>query len=80
MMTLGVMTDEKLARRYAEKQLVLKVETTPRLYGWLHFQGHLSDADHGEVVAEHEKYENRPLTKFFQSAYESALHQRLYEK
>lgn len=79
-MTFGVMTDEKLARRYVEKQLTLKVETTPRLYGWLHFQGYLSDADHGEVIAEHEKYENRPLSKFLQSAYESALHQRLYEK
>ncbi len=79
-MTFGVMTDEKRARRYAEKQLSLKVETTPRLYGWLHFQGYLSDADHSEVIAEHERYENRPLSEYFQSAYRSALQQRLYEK
>jgi len=78
MMTIGVMTDEKKARRYAETQLNLKVETTPRLYGWLHYHGHLSDADHNEVIAEHEIYEDRPLSKFFQVAYEAALHQRLY--
>ena len=75
--TLGVMTDERQARLYAEQFLYLIVETTPKLYAWLHYNRHLSDGDHGEVVAEHEKYERRPLTKFLNEAYEAALQHRL---
>lgn len=75
--TLSFMTDERKARHYAENNLQLKVETTPRLYGWLHFRGYLSDSDHAEVLAEHEIYERRPLTKFFDEAYRTALQHRL---
>jgi hypothetical protein len=78
-MTFGVMTDEKQARRFAEKHLNLIVETTPRLYGWLHFHRHLLDADHSVVISEHEQFEERPLTKFFQTMYEAALHHKLYK-
>ena len=69
--SLGFMTDEKKARSYGEK-VGLRVETTPKLYAWLHFHRHLCDGDHQVVVDEHEHYERRPLTKFFQEAYESA--------
>lgn len=75
--TVAVMTDERLARRYAEEKLSLRVETTPRLYGWLHYHRHLSDGDHLEILAEHEQHERRPLTKFFNEAYEVALQYRL---
>lgn len=77
--TMAVMTDERQARHFAREGLRLNVETTPRLYGWLHFHKHLLDGDHAEIVAEHEKYERRPLTKFFNEAYESALQYRLME-
>lgn len=75
--TMAVMTDERQARRFAEEKLGLRVETTPRLYGWLHFNRHLSDGDHPDVLAEHDKYERRPLTEYFKKAYESALQYRL---
>jgi len=75
--TIGVMTDERQARLYAEQALRLIVETTPKLYAWLHYNRHLSDGDHGEIIAEHEKYERRPLTKFLNEAYEAALQHRL---
>lgn len=77
--TMAVMTDERQARHFAREKLGLRVETTPRLYGWLHFHMHLMDGDHSEIVAEHEKYERRPLTKFLNEAYESALQYRLIE-
>ncbi len=77
--TLAVMTDERQARYFAEQKLGLRCETTPRLYGWLHFHRHLSDADHSEVIADHEKHERRPLTQFFNEAYESAMQYRLME-
>ena len=75
--TIAVMTDEKLARRFAETSLQLRVETTPKLYGWLHYNLKLSDSDHGEIISEHESYERRPLTIFFNEAYEVALQYRI---
>jgi predicted nucleic acid-binding protein len=75
--TLTFMTDEKKARRFAEDQLHLQVSTTPRLYGWLHFHRYLSDSDHQTILAEHKRLERRPLTKFFEDAYETALQYRL---
>lgn len=80
MKTIAVMTDERLARRYAEQSLSLMVETTPKLYAWLHYNLHLSDGDHHDVISEHEKYERRPLTHFFNEAYETALQYRLMEQ
>jgi hypothetical protein len=78
--TFGVMTDEKKARSYTEKHLKLIVETTPRLYGWLHYHRFLTDSDHHEVIAEHERHEERPLTKFLQLTYEAALQHQLYDE
>lgn len=75
--TIAVMTDEKLARRFAEETLNLRVETTPKLYGWLHYHWKLSDADHSEIISEHEKFERRPLTVFLNAAYETALQYRV---
>ncbi|RUL78955.1 hypothetical protein [Dyella choica] len=75
--SIAFMTDERLARREAEGKLGLSVETTPRLYGYLHYHKHLNDGDHNAVIAEHEKFERRPLTKFFQDTYEEAMRCRL---
>lgn len=74
--SLAFMTDEKQARYHAEVRLNLAVETTPRLYGFLHFHRHLSDSDHAEIIAEHERFEQRPLTSFFNEAYEHAMRSR----
>lgn len=78
--TIAVMTDERQARYFAENKLALRVETTPRLYGWLHYQRHLVDGDHSEILEEHAQLERRPLTEFFETAYSSALQYRLIEQ
>lgn len=75
--TIAIMTDEKLARRFAELTLNLRVETTPKLYGWLHYQRKLNDSDHSDIIQEHEKFERRPLTAFLNIAYETALQYRV---
>ncbi len=75
--TIAFMTDERQARLFADGKLGLKVETTPRLYGWLHYNRHLLDSDHAEIVAEHEKHERRPLSTYFVEAYNTALQYRL---
>lgn len=74
---IAVMTDEKLARRYAQSSLGLSVETTPRLYGYLHYHQHLGGADHDEVIKEHERFEKRPLTQFFNQTFDEAMRCRL---
>lgn len=78
--TLAFMTDEKKARKFAQDGLKLGVETTSRLYGFLHFYMHLSDADHKSVVAEHERFEKRPLTEFLNEAYGEGIRCRLAER
>lgn len=77
MQSIAFMTDEKQARRFAENKLKLKVGTTPRLYGFLLYHQHLGAADHQDVIAEHERFEKRPLTEFLQEAYEEAMRARL---
>lgn len=75
--SIAVMTDEKLARKYARDGLGLQVETTPRLYGYLHYYLHLGGADHDEVIKEHERFERRPLTHFFNQTFDEAMRCRL---
>lgn len=69
---IAVMTDDRQARHSAESHVQLVVETTPKLYAWLQYEGHLTEGDHSDVVKEHEIYERRPLTKFFEEALISA--------
>lgn len=78
--SIGFMTDEKKARNFASQKLGLVVETTPKLYAWLHYYQHLGDGDHDDVIREHEIYESRPLTPFFQEAYEEAMRCRVMQR
>ena len=80
MRSIAFMTDEKSARKFASEELRLHVETTPKLYAWLHYSGHLSDRDHEEIIREHEIYEHRPLTGFFQKAFDEAMRCRLMQR
>lgn len=75
--SIAFMTDEKLARKYAKDNLLLTVETTPRLYGFLHFRKLLIDSDHPDVLSEHERFESRPLSTYLTEAYHEALRVRL---
>jgi predicted nucleic acid-binding protein len=71
---ISFMTDEKDARKFAENEFNLNVQTTPKLYAWLHFYRHLIDSDHRSIIDEHENFEKRiPLTKFFEEAYQEAM-------
>lgn len=74
--SLAFMTDEKKARYHARDRVMIAVETTPRLYGFLHFYRHLGDSDHAEVIAEHQRFEKRPLTTFLDDAYRHAMYCR----
>jgi hypothetical protein len=78
--SIAFMTDEKKARNFALQKLGLNVETTPKLYAWLHYCRHLSDGDHEDVIREHERYEKRPLTTFFTDAFNEAMRCRLMER
>jgi predicted nucleic acid-binding protein len=76
--SIALMTDESKARKFAAEKLGLAVETTPKLYAWLHFYRHLNDGDHDDVIREHELYEKKiPLTSFFKEAYKEAMRCRL---
>lgn len=75
--SIAFMTDEKDARKFASNKLALIVETTPKLYGWLHYRMYLSDGDHEGVISEHERYERRPLTAFFSEAFQTAMQYRI---
>ncbi|WP_431689458.1 hypothetical protein [Hahella sp. NBU794] len=74
--SIAFITEEQLAKKYA-KRLNIRVESTPRLYGYLHFHRYLTDADHPDVISEHEKFERRPLTNFLEKTYYEALRCRL---
>jgi hypothetical protein len=78
--SIAFMTDERQARVFAEQKLKLHVGTTPRLYGYLHYHQHLGTADHPEIIAEHERFEKRPLTKFLEDAFNEAMRARLMER
>ena len=76
---IAFMTDDKRAHNFASEKLDLHVETTPKLYAWLHYNCRLSDGDHVEIIREHEFYECRPLTVFFQEAFDEAMRCRLMQ-
>lgn len=78
--SIAVMTDERLARKFAHEKLDLQVETTPRLYGYLHYHFHLSEGDHSHIIKEHERFEKRPLTEFFNRTFAEAMRCRLMTK
>ena len=78
--SIAFMTDEKQARHVASPKFSLNVETTPKLYAWLHYRQHLGGGDHDDVICEHEMYEPRPLTRFLQEAFEEAMRCRLLAK
>lgn len=78
--SIAFMTDERQARHVASRVFGLEVETTPKLYAWLHYHQHLAGVDHEDVIREHESYESRPLTRFLCEAYEEAMRCRLMSK
>ena len=60
--SIAFMTDEKKARKFAENKLALTVETTAKLYAWLHYKQFLSDGDHRTSEGEFPKGSGDPAT------------------
>ena len=52
------------------------VQTTPHLFGWLFFEGKLMDADKRTVIDQHKEV-GRPLERYFEEMYGTALRYRL---
>lgn len=67
-------TDDRGARKLAAEVMEPPscVQTTPHLVGWLFFMNFLGDSDLKPVINEHKKYD-RPLAKYFDETYNTAL-------
>jgi hypothetical protein len=71
------LTDDQGARKLAELSLDHgMVQTTPHLFGWLFFSGKLMDVDKRTVIDQHNEV-GRPLEKYFEEIYGTALSYRL---
>lgn len=78
----GVLTDDQGARKAAPKVGAEPAQTTPQLFGWLLYEGALSDGDVSTVIAEHEDKvpANRGrLTCFLRAAHIEACRCRLLQ-
>jgi hypothetical protein len=73
----ALMTDDQKARALALEVMDNRfVQTTPHLFGWLFFHGHLSDNDKEKIIAEHKSL-RRPLAEYLEQTYQMALEYRL---
>ncbi|TXT40583.1 MAG: hypothetical protein FD135_1111 [Comamonadaceae bacterium] len=72
----AVITDDVKARKLAEDSGHTLAQTTPHLFAWLMFKGHLGDSDRQTVITQHQAME-RPLEPHFNNAYKMALQCRL---
>ncbi len=73
----GFLTDDQGARKLAEEFMPKeKVQTTPQLFGWLYYEGLLSDSDRAQIINEHINLK-RPLEKYFNQMYQQAFQLRL---
>lgn len=68
----AVITDDQKARKLAAEVGHAMTQTTPHLFGWLYFRGHLGDSDLALVVAQHEAMD-QDLTRHFHDSYALAL-------
>lgn len=71
------LTDDQKARKLATSVMESSmVQTTPHLIGWLFFSSHLTDGDKATILREHTDF-SRPLSEYFEAAYQEALRCRL---
>lgn len=71
------LTDDQGARTLAEGILEKNmVQTTPQLFGWLFYSGHLSDSDKDKIITDHKEF-NRPLSRYFDEMYLKAMELKL---
>ncbi|WP_079914659.1 hypothetical protein [Paenibacillus sp. 32352] len=73
------LTDDQGARKLAAMFMENdKVQTTPQLFGWLFYEGHLIDSDKDIIIKEHTEL-NRPLSKYLNKMYEQSMQMKLYK-
>ncbi|HRB81193.1 MAG TPA: hypothetical protein PK614_02930 [Nitrospira sp.] len=70
------LTDDQGARKLARGVVTQGVQTTPHLFGWLFFSGHLADGDRTALIREHEAMGGR-LSRYFEEMYLESLRCRL---
>ncbi len=71
------LTDDQGARKLANEVLGEEfVQTTPQLFGYLVYNGTLTDPDKDDIISEHKSL-NRPLEQHFKKLYLTALELRL---
>ena len=75
----AVLTDNKRDFRAIEALVENRLQTTPRLLGWLYVEGHLSDSDVDEVIREHES-SNGDMAKVYRQAHVMACEKRLMRR
>jgi hypothetical protein len=74
---LAVLTDDIGAQKLALAELVIgRVQSSPHLFGWLVFAGHITDADVEPIVVEHTSMK-RHRGEDFRGSYREALRIRL---
>lgn len=77
---LCLLTDDQKARKLGGEILGLdKIQTTPLLFGWLLFHGHLGDQDLEPVISDH-KQNGRPLEKYFREVHAESWRVKLLLK
>lgn len=79
----AILTEDRGARKVASLVGVESVQTTPQLLGWLLYEGHLSDGDVPEIIAEHEARiaaDRGRISIYFQRIYEEACRCRLLQQ
>ena len=66
---LYFLTDDQKARKIAESILGSgKVQTTPQLFGWLLYEGYLTDGDLEPIIEEH-NISGRPLESYLREVH-----------
>lgn len=71
-------TDDQKARVLAAEIIGKdRVQTTPHLFGWMIFTGHLCDADKDTILLEHRRLSQGELVPHFEAMYLWALQCRL---
>lgn len=72
------LTDDQGARKLATEYIgdITMIQTTPQLFGWLFYNGNLSDADKDPIIGEHNSFDG-PLERYFNETYRWALELRL---
>ncbi len=71
-------TDDQKARVLAADIIGKdRVQTTPHLFGWMIFAGHLGDSDKATILSEHKSLSHGELVQHFEEMYLEALRCRL---